>query len=169
MSALVVGIIGALGGGLISMFTSLLTLRSSHRAERARWVDDRGWEHLSGLSNARRDAYARFLTQQNAIIMAVGSTIHDVQQDHDVFHQMPPSQTAAYRSLQDAYAQVLLLAGSTVQNLLIEYQNYLDQLVRASWQGDFLKARDGLYEDLLTAMQKEAVESPRLSAAVQER
>jgi hypothetical protein len=168
MPALVVGIIGALGGGLISMLTSLLTLRSSHRAERTRWVDDRGWEHLSGLSNARRDAYARFLCQQNAMIMVVGSTIDNVQQNHNAFHQMPPDQTAAYQSLQDAYAQSLLLAGSTVQNLLIEYQNYLDQLVRASWQGDFLQARDGLYTDLLTAMQKEAVESPQLSAVVQE-
>ncbi len=72
MATLEAGIVGARGGGLISMLTSLLTLRFSQRAERARWAADRRWKHASGLASARREVYARFLSQQNAVILAAG-------------------------------------------------------------------------------------------------
>lgn len=162
MATLVVGLLGALGGGLISMLTSALTLRSSHRAEQARWVADRRWEFASGLVNARRDTYARFLTQQNAVIMTVGSTMKKVQDDKKILRQMPTDQAAAYQGLQDAWAQSLLLANPSLRALLEEDQNYLSQRVWASWRGEDFEGRPGLYGDLLAAMQAEVVEQPQL-------
>lgn len=162
MATLVVGIVGVLGGGLISMLTSLLTLRSSQRAERARWAADRRWEHASGLANARREAYARFLTQQNALMMAAGSTRQKVEEDRQVLQEMPPDQAPAYQALQDAWAQSLLLAGPPLQKLLVEDQDYLSELVWASWRGKSAEGRDTLYDDLLAAMREEAVKEPQL-------
>jgi hypothetical protein len=93
--------------------------------------------------------------------MAVGETMHDAQREEKVIHRMPAGQAAVYGSLQDAYAQSLLLAGPALQKLLIENQNYLDQLVWASWQGKSLDARDDLFSDVLAAMHEEVVELPQ--------
>jgi hypothetical protein len=50
VTELVVGVIGTLGGGVISLLASLLTLRSTHRSERDRWLADRDWEHATDLA-----------------------------------------------------------------------------------------------------------------------
>ena len=162
MTALVVGIVGALGGGLISMLTSILTLRSSHRAEQARWSAERRWEYLSGLTAARRESYARFLAQQNAVIMAAGATMNEVRHNHKILQEMPASQAEAYQSFQSASAQSLLLADPPLNKLLVECRNYIDELVWASWRGETFTSRDDLYEDIIKAMQKESAEPPQL-------
>lgn len=86
--------------------------------------------------------------------------MYDTQREKKVIHQMPPGQAAVYGSLQDAYAQSLLLAGPALRKLLTENQNYLDQLVWVSWRGEGLDARDDLYSDVLAAMREEVVELP---------
>jgi hypothetical protein len=163
MATLVVGIVGALAGGLVSMLTSLLTLRSSQRAERARWAADRRWEHASGLVTIKRDAYARYLYQGNALIMAAASTRQKVAEDHKALTQMPPDHAAVYEALEDAWAQSLLLASPSLRVLLEENQNWLGNLMQASWRGETATARDRLYEDLLAAMREEVVEEPQLT------
>jgi hypothetical protein len=162
MPALYVGLVGALGGGLISMLTSLLTLRSSQRSERARWMADRRWEHASGLVSARREIYAQFLAQQNAVIMAAGSTMKKVQDDKTNLDHMPADPRDTYQAAQDAWAQSLLLADPSLRPLLAEAQDFMSQLVWASWRGESAEQRSGLYEDVLAAMQAEIVEQPQL-------
>lgn len=151
---------GALGGGLITMLTSLLTLRSSQRAEAARWQADHRWEYSTGLADARRVAYARFLSQQNAIIMAAAGTRDEVLENGQVLHHMPPAQAAVYQELEDSWAQSLLLASPPLRALLLESHNYLNGLVWASWEGRTVEARETLYEDVLAAMRAEVVEQP---------
>jgi hypothetical protein len=162
MTTLVIGIVGALGGGLISMLTSLLTLRSSQRAEHDRWAADRRWEHASGLAKARQEAYTQFMSQQNAIIMVAASTRDKVRANRQVLQQMPSEQVDTYQALEDAWARSLLLASPRLRILLEEAHSHLNQLVWASWRGEQAEARDALYEDLLAAMRDEAVEQPQL-------
>jgi hypothetical protein len=162
MPALYIGLVGALGGGLISLLTSMLTLRSSQRSERARWVADRRWEHASGLVSVRREIYAQFLAQLNAVIMTAGSTMTKVQDDKTKLDHLPADQAAAYQAEQDAWAHSLLLAGPSLRALLTEAQDWVSQLVWASWQGKHAEQRGGLYEDILAAMQAETVEQPQL-------
>lgn len=160
MATLVIGIVGVLGGGLISMLTSLLTLRSSQRAEHERWVADRRWEHASALARARQEAYTQFMSQQNALIIVAASTRDGIRGKRRALEQMPPEQADVYRALEDAWARSLLLASPRLRLLLEETHNYLNELVWASWRGEQAEVRDTLYEELLAAMQDEAVEQP---------
>jgi hypothetical protein len=160
MATLVVGIAGVLGGGLISMLTSLLTLRSSQRAERERWTADRRWEHASALATARQEAYTQFLSRQNALIMVTASTRDEIRGKRRALEQMPPEQTDVYQALEDAWARSLLLASPQLRLLLEETHNYLNELVWASWRGEQAEVRDALYEELLAAMRDEAVAQP---------
>ena len=162
MPALYIGLVGALGGGLISMLTSVLTLRSSQHSERERWMADRQWEYATGLVSIRRETYAQFLAQLNAVIMTAGSTMTKVQAGHTKLDHMPADQAGVYQAEQDAWAHSLLLAGPALRDLLNEAQNYVSELVWASWQGQPAEQRGGLYEDILAAMKVETVEPPRI-------
>jgi len=152
-----VAVIGALGGGVISLLASLLTLRSTHRAERERWLDDRDWEYATTLSAARREAYSKLLACQNAIIMSAAA-VRDSPRSGESLTSMPADQAAVYQSLQDAYAIALLLAGPATQKRISDVQQELDQMVWDSWEGKSPDLSDELFADQLESMKLDAIE-----------
>ncbi|UQX89279.1 hypothetical protein M6D93_04560 [Jatrophihabitans telluris] len=160
----IVGVAGALGGGVVASATSFLTLRATHRAERQRWIADREWEHATDVARARREAYSTFLAHENAIIMSAAA-VANRQLGRPPLGHMPDDQVPVYQGLQDAYATALLLASASTQAMIIECQQWLDELVWASWKGqDRPMPRDDLHNDVLAAMQRDAVDPPTRGA-----
>lgn len=159
---LIVGIVGALGGGLIASVTSIATLRSTRRADREQWIADRTWEHATEVAHARRDAFSRYLACENAMIMSAGATASRTSSGSTTDH-MPDDQMAVYEALQNAYATALLLASTATQSVILECQTWLDDLVWASWEGRYCEMpRDDLQTDLIAVMQRDAIEPPPL-------
>lgn len=164
--AAVLALVGVLGGSIVSGVVGLLTLRLNRRAENERQVGEHGWQSDADLRSARRKAYTKFLERQNAIIMSAGE-VRDRAGHAGAFTTMPEPMRSVYEELQNAYAESLLLSGRDLRRLLLETQEYLDGLVWASWKGRQTDARDGLYNELLDAMQGETV-SPAILGAHQQ-
>jgi hypothetical protein len=158
-SDVAIAVAGTLAGGLISLGSSLLTLRSTHRSERQKWLDDHHWEFSTDLRAQRRKAYSKLLASQNAIIMSAGA-LRNLQQGKEPLTGMPPDQATVYEANQDAYSVAMLLAGPTVLDAIIEMQNELDQLVWASWKGKIYDQSGDLFGNQLDSMKIEVVEQP---------
>ena len=62
-----------------------------------------------------------------------------------------------YERLQNAYAESLVVAGPEMRGLLIATQTHLDQLVWASWEGNWSGLPDDIAGRLMDAMQAETM------------
>jgi len=156
--ATVLALVGALGGSAIGAAASLLTTHSNRRMEQERRASEQAWSHQSELRTARRQAYSRFLSEQNAIIMEAAAVRDAVAREGRPVSVMPDSTRPIYERLENAWAEALMLAGPDVQAALVETHDALNQMVWASWEG---RTDDPAgIGPLLEAMQAETIERP---------
>jgi len=147
MNAAWIGLIGALGGVLLTGLIGLATAALTHVWQR----DTRQQERLDHLNEARaelrRDAYTRFLVASDALWESVlAQEIHeyDVSGSADLYQRLRTLGTSGGKHFDEfdaSYLQVKLLCGVGVEDELAGFHEwFVAQLATALQESDILSS-----------------------------